>query len=93
MQRTGRAAVAPVLDLVEPDGAEDPWHARTRFEAEYELETPARCGSCDATLSRVAVVRLMRVRVNFTSILPRRGYLVVCPSCRSVLPAALRSVV
>lgn len=65
---------------------------RTRFEAEYELESPARCGSCETILSCVGVVRLMRTSVNFTSTLPHRGFLIVCPHCHSILPAALYEV-
>jgi hypothetical protein len=32
---------------------------------------------------------LLRAHVNFTSTLPRRGRLVVCPTCLAVLPAEL----
>ena len=62
----------------------------SRFEAEYQLESPAVCPSCDQDLETVGVIRLLRVRVNFASTLPRRGYLVACPHCRGVLPADLR---
>jgi hypothetical protein len=58
-------------------------------EAEYTLESPVQCASCHQSVHSVTVVRLLRTRVNFTSSLPRRGYVVVCPSCRAVLPAGL----
>ena len=58
-------------------------------EAEYTLESPVRCSSCRADVERVHIVRLLRTRVNFTSSLPRRGYVVACPSCRAVLPAVV----
>lgn len=58
-------------------------------EAEYTLEAQVKCASCNETLNFVNVVRLLRTRVNFTSSLPRRGYVVVCPSCRKVVPAGL----
>lgn len=58
-------------------------------EAEYTLESPVRCSSCSAHVERVHVVRLLRTRVNFTSSLPRRGYVVACPACRAVLPATV----
>jgi len=58
-------------------------------EAEYALEAQVKCASCSKTLTNVNVVRLLRTRVNFTSSLPRRGYVVVCPSCRTVVPAGL----
>jgi len=58
-------------------------------EAEYTLEAQVKCASCSENLTNVNVVRLLRTRVNFTSSLPRRGYVVVCPSCRTVVPAGL----
>jgi len=58
-------------------------------EAEYTLESPVRCSSCSEHIERVHIVRLLRTRVNFTSSLPRRGYVVACPSCRAVLPAVV----
>ncbi|MDX1630386.1 MAG: hypothetical protein R3234_00855 [Thermoanaerobaculia bacterium] len=60
------------------------------FEAEYQLESPAVCPCCERDLETVGVIRLLRVRVNFSSTLPRRGYLVACPHCRGILPADLR---
>ena len=60
-----------------------------RFEAEYVLESPARCPGCGEDLESVGVVRLLRVKVNFASTLPRRGTVVVCPHCLAILPAAL----
>lgn len=68
---------------------ESPSPRSRRFEAEYELESPARCASCETILSQVGVVRLMRTSVNFTSALPHRGFVIVCPHCDSILPAAL----
>jgi hypothetical protein len=61
------------------------------IEAEYMLETPVRCADCKADFDTVHVVRLLRTKTNFTSTLPRRGYMVVCPHCRSVLSAGLGS--
>ena len=58
-------------------------------EAEYLLETPLKCSRCGNQISSVAIVRLLRVRVNFVSTLPRRGYVIVCPSCKGILSAEL----
>lgn len=58
-------------------------------EAEYLLETPLKCNRCGNQISSVAIVRLLRVRVNFVSTLPRRGYVIVCPSCKGILSAEL----
>jgi predicted RNA-binding Zn-ribbon protein involved in translation (DUF1610 family) len=62
---------------------------RDKIEAEYALEWPVRCPSCGETISRLKAVRLLRTQVNFTSTLPRRGRVVVCPNCYVVLPAEL----
>ena len=61
------------------------------IEAEYMLESPVRCSDCSHDFDTVHVVRLLRTKTNFTSTLPRRGYMVVCPHCRSVLSAGLGS--
>jgi hypothetical protein len=58
-------------------------------DAEYTMEYPAVCPVCGRTITTVKVVRLLRTRVNFTSTLPRHGRVVICPSCRTILSAAL----
>ena len=59
------------------------------IEAEYTLETPLRCPGCGERIATLKAVRLIRAQVNFTSTLPRRGRVVACPHCLSVLPAEL----
>lgn len=61
-------------------------------EAEYTLESPVTCPLCRANLEKVNIVRLLRTRVNFTSNLPRRGCVAVCPSCRGIVPAVIVSL-
>lgn len=61
------------------------------FEAEYALESSVHCPSCRKICESLQVVRLLRRRVNFTSTLPRRGYIVVCPHCHAALPAVIGS--
>jgi hypothetical protein len=34
-------------------------------------------------------VRLLRSQVNFTSTLPRRGRIMICPACHAIVPAEL----
>ena len=60
-----------------------------KIDAEYSLECPVRCPACGDTVSSLKAVRLLRAHVNFTSTLPRRGRLVVCPNCLAVVPAEL----
>lgn len=62
------------------------------WEAEYNLESSARCPACRAEITTIQVVRLLRARVNFTSTLPRRGHIAACPSCKCVLSAELSSL-
>jgi hypothetical protein len=59
------------------------------FEAEYALESPLKCPHCKETIASLQVLRLVRTRVNFISMLPRRGYVVVCPACHQILSAEL----
>jgi uncharacterized protein YbaR (Trm112 family) len=59
------------------------------FEAEYALESPLKCPHCRETISSLQVLRLVRTRVNFISMLPRRGHVVACPACHQILSAGL----
>lgn len=59
------------------------------IEAEFTLESPAACPHCKDVLHSVQVIRLLRTRVNFVSSLPRRGQVMVCPSCKAVLSGSL----
>ena len=63
-----------------------------RGDATYRLESPARCPQCGEVLSELRAVRLLRVEVNFTSMLPRRGRIVVCPYCQTIVPAELTNL-
>jgi len=67
----------------------DPTETPTIGEAEYLLETPLKCSCCKQLISSVMIVRLLRVRVNFVSSLPRRGHVIVCPACQGILSAEL----
>jgi DNA-binding response OmpR family regulator len=62
---------------------------RQRSDAQYRLESPVRCPQCSVTISTLQAVRLLRTQVNFTSTLPRRGRVLVCPSCASIVSAEL----
>jgi hypothetical protein len=47
------------------------------------------CPFCGESLKSLQVVRLLRSRVNFTSTLPRRGRVIVCPECKKIISAEL----
>lgn len=57
--------------------------------AEYALETPLKCHHCQQRITSLQVVRLLRTRVNFISTLPRRGQVIICPTCHGILSANL----
>ena len=58
-------------------------------DAVYRLESTARCPQCGETISTLRAVRILRTQVNFTSTLPRRGRVITCPCCFSIVPAEL----
>ena len=62
---------------------------RQSNDAVYRLESPVRCAQCREMISTLQAIRLLRTQVNFTSTLPRRGRVLVCPSCASVVSAEL----
>ena len=70
----------------DPDAAAE---SADQVEAEYTLETGARCPSCGRFLETIQVVRVLRTRVNFVSTLPRRGQLLVCGKCQTILSGSL----
>ena len=63
-----------------------------QFEAEYSLEHPVRCHACGETVITLKAIRLLRTEVNFTSTLPRRGRVIVCPLCHVLVPAELTNL-
>lgn len=66
---------------------------RGEVEAEYALETDARCPTCGKYLETIQVVRMLRTRVNFVSTLPRRGQLLVCGECKTILGGSLGGLI
>ena len=64
----------------------------SRGDAIYRLESPARCPQCGEVISELRAIRLLRVEVNFTSMLPRRGRVVVAPCCQTIVPAELTNL-
>ena len=64
----------------------------TDYEAEYAMESSLCCPKCTQEISTLHVVRLLRSKVNFTSTLPRKGYVILCSECRAILTANLGSI-
>ena len=61
--------------------------------AVYTLEFPTTCPQCCNEISTVRVSRLLRTQVSFTSTLPRKGYIIVCPECSGILSAELSGLI
>jgi DNA-binding response OmpR family regulator len=71
------------------DAQERPLSTADNADAVYRLETPVSCPQCRQVISTLKAVRLLRAQVNFTSTLPRRGRVLVCPGCLCVVSAEL----
>lgn len=79
----------PEVDLHEASAPPETPARLPNSEAVYRLESPVRCPQCGETISSLRAVRLLRTEVNFTSTLPRRGRILVCPCCQTIVPAEL----
>ena len=67
--------------------------AKPTIGALYTLEAPACCPECNQEIQTLRVLRVLRTQVSFTSTLPRKGYVIVCPECARVLSAELSGLV
>jgi DNA-binding response OmpR family regulator len=79
----------PAVDRAASAPAADRSAIAANADAIYRLETPVRCAQCGETITALKAVRLLRTQVNFTSTLPRRGRVLTCPACLSVVSAEL----
>ena len=59
----------------------------------YTLEFSTRCPHCNKQIKTLRVSRLLRTHVSFTSTLPRKGYVIVCPECDGMLSAELSGLI
>ena len=85
-ERIAAPGSAPDADL-SPEAAA----LRHNSDAMYRLESAVRCAQCGESISTLQAVRLLRTHVNFTSTLPRRGRVLVCPRCATIVSAELTS--
>ena len=77
-----------VYELPPVDGAgsiPDEWQS----SATYNLEMAVRCPHCDEAIRTIRIVGLSRSQVAFTSTLPRKGRIAICPECDRILPVEL----
>ena len=66
---------------------------RGQSGALYTLEAPVTCPECAGEITTLRVLRVLRTQVSFTSTLPRRGYVILCPDCDRILSAELSGLV
>ena len=92
--RTPAAAPAPptAIDASSLKSA-GPEEGSVQDGALYTLEAAARCPECHNEIRTLRVLRVLRTQVSFTSTLPRKGYVVVCPQCERMLSASLSGLV
>jgi hypothetical protein len=77
-----------VYVLPQVDGAgsiPDEWQS----SATYTLEMAVRCPHCDEAIHTIRIVGMSRSQVAFTSTLPRKGRVAICPECDRILPVEL----
>ena len=74
------------------NAAETETHEGLEYEAEYTIEAPLKCPLCKASVKTINVLRMLRSRVNFTSNLPRRGWVAACPSCHGIVTVGVASL-
>ena len=77
-------------DVAGPDTSAS---GKTPNGAVYTLESPVRCPQCENEIRTFRVLRVLRTQVSFTSTLPRRGYVIVCPECEGLLSADLSGLI
>ncbi len=59
----------------------------------YTLEFPVTCPHCEEQITTFRVFRLLRTQVSFTSTLPRKGYVIVCPECERPISSELSGLI
>ena len=86
--------VVPATDEPQqPAEARTPSRDRDTVGAVYRLEAATHCSHCSRDITTIRVLRALRTQVSFTSTLPRKGYVIVCPECSGVLSSALSGII
>ena len=67
--------------------------AQSGAGAMYTLEASVSCPQCEKDIRTLKVLRVLRTQVSFTSTLPRKGYVIVCPECDHLLSAELSGLI
>lgn len=92
---SGAAPSAPPGTAETPDEESEASNAPSdsaadwRGSARYTLERSLICPYCHEQIQSIKVIRLVRSQVPFTSTLPRRGRVLTCSGCDTILSAEL----
>lgn len=81
------------VERAEPAAGQTSTTGRTTSGAIYSLESAVRCPQCAREIRAFRVLRVLRTQVSFTSTLPRKGYVIVCPECDGLLSAELSGLI
>ena len=89
-----RASMIDADDVYElrASGAAESIPAEWQSTAAYTLEVAVRCPHCSEAIRTIRIVGLTRSQVAFTSTLPRKGRVAICPECYRILPVELSSL-
>ena len=90
---SARALDDDVYNLPSMPAAADAILTEWQVTASYTLDQPVRCPHCAERISALHIVGLTRSQVAFTSTLPRKGRVIVCPECERILTAELSGLV
>ena len=63
--------------------------SESRNRAVYTLEQAVNCPQCHESITTLRVLGLTRTQVSFTSTLPRKGRVIICPKCEQIISAEL----
>jgi hypothetical protein len=61
--------------------------------AMYTLESAVNCPHCEREIRTFKVLRVLRTQASFTSTLPRKGYVIICPECERMMSAELSGLI
>jgi len=87
MASSSKAFDSDVYDL--ETSAADAIPTEWQSASSYTLDSPVGCPHCHERINSVRIIGLTRSQVSFTTTLPRKGHLIVCPECEQILTAEL----
>src|SRR5262245_47792552 len=77
------------LESATAEGIPSEWQSTSS----YTLDSAVCCPHCQERITSVRIIGLTRSQVAFTSTLPRKGRVIVCPECERILTVELSGLV